>query len=82
MLEQQSNPRTVVSDDHIELHDAVTRLPEKYRLPLVLYYFDGESSEGVARALDLTPAGVLTRLSRARKELRALLTPKEVSDGR
>jgi RNA polymerase sigma-70 factor (ECF subfamily) len=82
MLEKRSNPRTVVPYDYMDLHDAVTRLPEKYRLPLVLYYFDGQSSESVARALDLTPAGVLTRLSRARRALRALLASKEVSDGR
>jgi len=59
--------------DHTELHIALERLPEEYRLPLMLYYFDGQSAESVARALEMSPAGAYTRLSRARRELRRLL---------
>jgi RNA polymerase sigma-70 factor (ECF subfamily) len=59
--------------EYDDLHAAITKLPEKYRLPLMLYYFDGKSSESVADALSLSTAGVLTRLSRARRELRRLL---------
>jgi len=59
--------------DYAELHVALERLPEEYRLPLMLYYFDGQSAESVARALEMSPAGAYTRLSRARRELRRLL---------
>lgn len=59
--------------DHTDLHIALERLPEEYRLPLMLYYFDGQSAESVARALEMSPAGAYTRLSRARRELRRLL---------
>ncbi len=70
-------PESVTTADiHVELHDALGKLPEQYRLPLIMYYLDGRSTEGVARTLEITPAGVLTRLSRARKELRKLLSPK------
>ncbi len=56
-----------------DLSAALARLPEKYRVPLMLYYFDGQSSENVARALDLSRAGAGTRLARARQALRQLL---------
>ncbi|UCD28581.1 MAG: sigma-70 family RNA polymerase sigma factor [Planctomycetota bacterium] len=59
--------------DYPDLHQAITRLPEQYRLPLMLYYFDGQDTAGVARTLNLTQAAVCARLSRARKELRRLL---------
>lgn len=67
--------------EHIDLYKAITRLPEKLQLPLVLYYLDGQSSSGVAKMLNMTPAAVLTRLSRARKELRKLLASEEATDG-
>jgi RNA polymerase sigma-70 factor (ECF subfamily) len=68
------------ADEYGDLYDAIARLPEDYRLPLILYYFDGRCSESVAETLGMSPAGVLTRLSRARKELRNLLGSKEVCD--
>ena len=60
-------------EERRRLEGALARLPEKYRVPLMLYYFDGHSTENVARMLDLDPAAVLTRLSRARRELRRML---------
>jgi RNA polymerase sigma-70 factor, ECF subfamily len=60
-------------EERIKLEGALARLPEKYRVPLMLYYFDGHSTQNVASILDLNPAGVLTRLSRARRELRRML---------
>ncbi len=60
-----------------DLHDAIGRLDEQYRLPLLLYYFDGRNSEGVARVLEISTAGAQTRLSRARRELRRLLAAGE-----
>jgi RNA polymerase sigma-70 factor (ECF subfamily) len=52
---------------------ALERLPEKYRTPLMLYYFDGQSSENVARALNISRAGAGRRLVQAREALRRLL---------
>ena len=59
--------------DFATLHHALGRLPEKYRLPLLLYYFDGQSTENIARTLNMSAAGAGTRLSRARRELRRIL---------
>jgi RNA polymerase sigma-70 factor (ECF subfamily) len=60
-------------DDHGDLHNALRKLPEKYRLPLMLFYFDGRSSEKLAVELNLTQAGACTRLFRARNALRRIL---------
>jgi RNA polymerase sigma-70 factor (ECF subfamily) len=69
-----------------ELQSALGRLDEKYRLPLLLYYFEGRSTGAVAETLGISEAGVLTRLSRARKELRRRLArtgdPDRVSGSR
>ncbi len=56
-----------------DLHAALHRLEPEYRLPLILYYFDGHSAAGVARILEISEAGAFTRLSRARRALRSLL---------
>jgi RNA polymerase sigma-70 factor (ECF subfamily) len=79
ILAMQDRDRVVPEAAHVDLREAVTRLPEKYRLPLLLYYFDGRSSESVARTLGISTDGALTRLSRARKELRKLIDSGEVS---
>jgi RNA polymerase sigma-70 factor (ECF subfamily) len=60
---------------------ALGGLHEKYRMPLTLYYFEGRSTQKVAEALEISEAGVLTRLSRARKELRKQLARMDGSDG-
>jgi RNA polymerase sigma-70 factor (ECF subfamily) len=63
--------------DFNDLHDALARLPEKYRLPLMLFYFDGKSAEKLAEELEMTRAGACTRLFRARNELRKLLDKRD-----
>ena len=60
-----------------DLHQAIGQLPESYRVPLMLYYFDGQSTASVARTLELTAECICTRLSRARKALRELLSQEE-----
>jgi RNA polymerase sigma-70 factor (ECF subfamily) len=60
-----------------DLHDALARLPEELRLPLMLFYFDGKNSDTIARELNLSKGGACTRLFRARNELRRLLETKD-----
>jgi RNA polymerase sigma-70 factor, ECF subfamily len=61
-------------DKYSRLKSALAQLTEEYRLPLMLYYFDGQSTQKVAESLELTVATAQTRLSRARKKLRQLLS--------
>ena len=70
---EPQDARLLREEERRRLEGALARLPEKYRVPLMLYYFDGHSTGNVAKMLDLDPAGVLTRLSRARRELRRML---------
>lgn len=71
-----------IPDNYLDIHEALARLPEKYRLPLLMYYFDGRSSDGVAEALNISRDGVLTRLSRGRMELRRIMTSRESDNER
>jgi RNA polymerase sigma-70 factor (ECF subfamily) len=55
-----------------ELRAAIFKLPEEYREPLVLQVLMGFSTAEIAAELNLSGPAVLTRLFRARKQLRAL----------
>jgi RNA polymerase sigma-70 factor (ECF subfamily) len=58
--------------DLSELRAAIFKLPDEYREPLALQVLMGLSTVEIARELDLSTAAVLTRLFRARKQLRVL----------
>ena len=59
------------------LHIALKQLPEHYREPLILYYLEQKETPEIADILEISPAGVGTRLSRARKQLRTILNKEE-----
>ncbi len=56
----------------------VMRLPEKYRVPLVLFYYAELPTQQIAELLRVAPATVRTRLSRGRERLRNLLEEEEL----
>jgi RNA polymerase sigma factor (sigma-70 family) len=60
------------------LDDAIARLPARYRLPVVLCYFQGLTNAEAADRLRCPPGTVATRLSRARERLRVLLLRRGV----
>jgi RNA polymerase sigma factor (sigma-70 family) len=51
------------------LADALERVPEKYREPLVLFYCEEKSAQEVARLLGMTDQAVHQRLTRGRQHL-------------
>jgi RNA polymerase sigma-70 factor (ECF subfamily) len=61
------------STEAFVLRRAMRALPPEYREPLVLQVLHGLSQHQIATRLGLSPAGVGTRLFRARKKLRELL---------
>jgi RNA polymerase sigma-70 factor, ECF subfamily len=59
--------------DLTELRAALFKLPDDYREPLVLQALMGYSTAEIAREMGLSEPAVLTRLFRARNQLRALV---------
>ena len=70
-------PDTDVQEAPTELYVTIEGLPERLRLPLVLYYLEGFSVEETARALGLPAGTVKFRLFEARKALRVELDGEE-----
>lgn len=62
-----------VSSEDNDLLNEVLNLPEKYRLVVHLYYYEGYSIKEIASILHKPPATVNTRLDRGRKMLRTSL---------
>jgi RNA polymerase sigma-70 factor, ECF subfamily len=73
-LVAREEPMLAAADaqDLAEMRAAIFKLPDEYREPLVMQVLMGLSTAEIARELDLSGAAVLTRLFRARKQLRVL----------
>lgn len=79
-IEGYANTLEMPSREHVELLTSVMRLPEKYRVPLVLHYYAGFSTGEVASMLHVPAATVRTRLARARGRLRNMLEADDISN--
>jgi RNA polymerase sigma factor (sigma-70 family) len=85
--EQKATPMTPTDptldmrlrDLHRVLHEELRRLPEKYRLPLVLCYLEGRSQEEAAGQLGWSKGALRGRLDRGREQLRRRLTSRGVT---
>lgn len=60
------------SEANVFLHQAIQELDEKYRMPLILFYFHDQSYEEIAIILRLKISSVKTRMSRGRKRLKEI----------
>jgi RNA polymerase sigma-70 factor (ECF subfamily) len=58
-----------------ELQAALNELPEAFRTPLILFYFEEFSYRDIADQMDLPIGTVMSRLARAKAHLRARLQP-------
>jgi RNA polymerase sigma factor (sigma-70 family) len=61
------------------LDEEVGRLPDKYRLPVILCYLSGITTDEAARRLGVRRGTVLSRLAWARQRLRARLSLRGVT---
>jgi len=66
---------------HALLEQALQRLPEQARVPLVLKYMDGFSLEEIAQTLRLGLSAVKMRLARGREELLRLVHQMQLEGG-
>ena len=63
----------ITAEEKAQVRDAIARLPENYRLPLVLRYYGDLSYDEIAQQLGLQKNYVAALLFRAKQELRRKL---------
>jgi RNA polymerase sigma-70 factor (ECF subfamily) len=64
-----------------QLQAALNDLPEAFRTPVILFYFEDFSYRDIAEQLDLPIGTVMSRLARAKAHLRARLQSRHPSPG-
>ena len=69
-LDSVSAVETPAVDDHQELHEALAHLTDKQRTAVHLHYFEGYTTDEIARITGEKPATVRSHLYRARQALR------------
>ena len=62
------------TDEEKDLFVTVMKLDRKYRLPVLLYYYEGYSTSEIASILNIPANTVSTRLRRAKERLKEYLT--------
>jgi RNA polymerase sigma factor (sigma-70 family) len=72
-VEEQATPDGTWDDLRPILDEEVNRLPDKYRQPIVLCYFEGKTYQEAARLLGWPAGTASVRLARARELLRSRL---------
>src|ERR1700730_11030951 len=78
MFDEPEDRRTL-STDALALHQSLSKLDERHRLPVVLFYFQDLSYREISEALKLPIGTVMSRLARARKHLHAQMkTPSKL----
>lgn len=71
------NPRSEDSDIKEIVHNAISKLPDKLRIPLMLKDIEGLSYQEIAESIQCEIGTVKSRIFRAREGLRNLLKPYE-----
>jgi len=67
-------PQKETEDRISSLHRAISKLPEAFREPIILFYLNGHSSASVARTLGISETAARSRLARARLRLHEILS--------
>lgn len=68
-------PPDVPEVDPERLQQALNELPEGFRTPVILFYFEDMSYRDIAEQMDLPIGTVMSRLARAKAHLRDRLLP-------
>ena len=75
ITEQMMEPRSGSNENH-DLQRAITRLPQEFRLPLTMFYFEQKNAKNIAKKLDISHSGACQRIREARKMLHEILTER------
>jgi RNA polymerase sigma-70 factor, ECF subfamily len=79
-----TDTKSVTTEQELENHwlrDKISQLPPEYSEPLILQVLGGFSGEDIAAILDLNKNTVMTRLFRARNQLKEALEAEPVKRG-
>ena len=68
------------TQDYTDLRNALFRLKDKERIPVILHYIEGYDVKHVAEILKIPVNSVKTRLKRARTHLRDILNEEALED--
>ncbi len=71
VAQKEPTPAAAKDQDLAEIREALFKVPEEYREPLVMQVLMGFSTSEIAAALEVSRAAVLVRLFRGRQHLRA-----------
>jgi RNA polymerase sigma-70 factor, ECF subfamily len=66
----------ISKEERVQVRDTIARLPENYRLPLILRYYSEMSYNEIAQQLGLEKNYVAALIFRAKLELRRRLAPR------
>jgi len=72
-IEEKATQPNETTTQNNSIQQAIEKLPQETRLPLLMYYFDGQSVKTVAEKLDISTAGVYAKLRTATKQLHEIL---------
>jgi RNA polymerase sigma-70 factor (ECF subfamily) len=75
-------PETLPDIDPEQLQQALNEMPEPFRTPIILYYFEDFSYRDIAEQMDLPIGTVMSRLARAKAHLRGRLLPRSTEPER
>ncbi|MFQ9514228.1 MAG: RNA polymerase sigma factor [Eubacterium sp.] len=70
---------TIVDEEYSTLYECILNLKEKYRIVILLYYYEGYSIKEISQILEAKESTIQTRLSRARSRIKVLM---ENEDGK
>jgi RNA polymerase sigma factor (sigma-70 family) len=78
MREEEQQVRQAWEDLRPALDEELSRLPPKYRLPLVLCYLEGKNRDEAAKVMGIEPGSLKGLLERGREALRSKLVRRGV----
>jgi RNA polymerase sigma-70 factor (ECF subfamily) len=73
VVENITKPASSEPNDNDDLMAAIEKLSEDLRIPLLMYYFDGQNGKAVAEKLNLPAAKVYSMLREALIQLQVLM---------
>ncbi|NLW11587.1 MAG: sigma-70 family RNA polymerase sigma factor [Clostridiaceae bacterium] len=69
---------TLTDPDDLYLAEILQQLPQKYRIVIHLYYYEGYSTDEISELLGKRPSTIRTQLTRARERLSLLMEEDSV----